>query len=225
MKIIAFNGSPRKNGNTAILLTKALEGARSQGAETELIHLYDLNYKGCVSCFSCKLKDGKSYGKCAYQDGLTPLLETMSQVDGLLFGSPIYLGSTTGEMRSFMERLVFPYLVYDEHYSTLLPKKIATAFIYTMGSNEKRLTVLGHDMNILQQEYQFHMNELIMTRIFGSATSLFVSDTHQFDDYSKYVATAFNPQEKAQRRQEHFPMDCQKAFEIGAKLVMGSDNQ
>ncbi|XWX63056.1 flavodoxin family protein [Desulfitobacterium sp. AusDCA] len=48
MKVIAINGSPRKNKNTATLLNKALEGA-----ETELIHLYDLNYKGCVSCFAC----------------------------------------------------------------------------------------------------------------------------------------------------------------------------
>jgi Multimeric flavodoxin WrbA len=54
MKIIAFNGSPRKKWNTATLLQKALDGAASKGAETELIHLYDLNYKGCISCFACK---------------------------------------------------------------------------------------------------------------------------------------------------------------------------
>ena len=56
MKVIAFNGSPRKNWNTAMLLEKALEGAKSEGAETELIHLYDLNYNGCISCFACKTK-------------------------------------------------------------------------------------------------------------------------------------------------------------------------
>jgi multimeric flavodoxin WrbA len=47
MKIMVFNGSPRKKWNTAILLEKTLEGAASQGAETELIHLYDLNFRGC----------------------------------------------------------------------------------------------------------------------------------------------------------------------------------
>ena len=52
MKVMAINGSPRKKWNTATLLDKALEGAASQGAETELIHLYDLNYKGCISCFA-----------------------------------------------------------------------------------------------------------------------------------------------------------------------------
>ena len=71
MKVIAINGSPRKNWNTATMLEKALEGTASEGAETELIHLYDLNFKGCTSCFACKLKDGKSYGKCAMKDELT----------------------------------------------------------------------------------------------------------------------------------------------------------
>ena len=50
-KVIAINGSPRKTWNTATLLEHALSGARSAGAETELIHLYDLDFKGCVSCF------------------------------------------------------------------------------------------------------------------------------------------------------------------------------
>ena len=51
MKVIAINGSPRKKWNTATLLEKALEGAETEGAETEIIHLYDLNFKGCKSCF------------------------------------------------------------------------------------------------------------------------------------------------------------------------------
>ena len=65
MKVIGINGSPRKNCNTATMVKKALDGAQSKGAKTELIHLYDLDYKGCKSCFACKLKDGKSYGICA----------------------------------------------------------------------------------------------------------------------------------------------------------------
>ena len=60
MKVIAVNGSPRKKWNTATLLERALEGAASKGAETELVHLYDLDFKGCVSCFACKMIDGPS---------------------------------------------------------------------------------------------------------------------------------------------------------------------
>ena len=56
MKIIAINGSPRKGWNTDILLKKALEGAASAGAETEMVYLYDLKFRGCISCMACKLR-------------------------------------------------------------------------------------------------------------------------------------------------------------------------
>jgi multimeric flavodoxin WrbA len=113
LKILAFNGSPRKEWNTAILLNKALEGAALQGAETELIHLYDLNYKGCISCFACKMKGGKSYGKCAVKDDLTPILKSIEEADGIILGSPVYFGTASAEMRAFMERLLYPYVVYE----------------------------------------------------------------------------------------------------------------
>ena len=212
MKVIAFNGSPRKNWNTATLLQKVLEGATSQGAETELIHLYDYNYKGCISCFACKLKGGKNYGKCGLNDDLKPLLNKVEESDAIILGSPIYLGMVTGMMRSFMERLVFQYLVYDMNRSSLLQKNISTALIYTMGVTESQLEQVGY-------EQKFQNMEMILQRIFGSSESLFVVDTYQFDDYSKYESSAFNEAEKAKRRKEVFPDDCRKAFEIGARFV------
>ena len=63
------------------------------------------------------------------------------------------------------------------------------------------------------------VTEMAMARIFGSCESLFVTDTYQFDDYSKYTSTLFNPEEKKKRRDEHFPKDCRKAFELGGRLV------
>jgi multimeric flavodoxin WrbA len=84
MKVMAFNGSPRKNWNTAQLLEKALEGAASAGAQTEMVNLYDLNYRGCMSCFSCKQKDGVNYAKCAMRDDLTPLLKKAGEADALI---------------------------------------------------------------------------------------------------------------------------------------------
>ena len=125
MKFYAVNGSPRKKNNTAILLQEALDGVKSvqaKDAETELIHLYDYNYKPCVSCFQCKLLDGKSYGQYALNDELTPILKKLAEADGIIFGSPIYLGNITGGMRSFFERFLFQYLVYDAAYSSLAPQ-------------------------------------------------------------------------------------------------------
>ena len=114
MKVIAFNGSPRKKWNTATLLAKALEGAASQGAGTELFHLYDLDFKGCISCFACKTKGGKSYGRCAVEDDLRPILKKVLKADAIILGSPIYFGTVSGEMRSFMERLLFPFRPYAD---------------------------------------------------------------------------------------------------------------
>ncbi len=212
MKVIAINGSPRKKWNTATLLEKALEGATSEGAETEIIHLYDFNFKGCTSCFACKLKDGKSYGKCAMHDDLTPVLERLKDADAVILGSPIYLGNSTGEMRSFMERYVFPYLVYSDSLPSLYPKNIPVGFIYTMGIKEEYFDMFGLKKTI-------ELNENFTKRIFGYSESLCSTDTYQFDDYSKYVADKFDLEEKAKRRKEVFPLDCQKAFEMGAKFV------
>ncbi|KAF5089223.1 NADPH-dependent FMN reductase [anaerobic digester metagenome] len=212
MKVTAINGSPRKKWNTATLLEKAIEGAKSQGAETELIHLYDMTYKGCKSCFACKLKGGRSYGRCDIKDDLTPLLDKITESDALILGSPIYLGAATGEMRSFFERLIFPYLVYDAEGSTLFPKRIPVGFIYTMGVTEKV-------MNEIAYLEHFKVAERLAGRIIGESESLLVTDTYQFNDYSKYVSSRFDPASKLKRRKEVFPKDCEKAFDMGVRFA------
>ena len=218
MRVIAINGSPRKKWNTATLLEKALEGAASEGAETELIHLYDLNFKGCISCFACKLKNGKSYGKCAVKDELTPVLDKLRDADAVILGSPIYLGNCTGEMRSLMERYIFPYLVYSESTRTLYPKNIPVGYIYTMNVTEDLFEMTG--INTL-----IELNEWVTNLIFGYSESLCSTDTYQFDDYTKYVADRFDPEEKARRRAEVFPKDCEKAFAMGARFARGQKSE
>jgi multimeric flavodoxin WrbA len=212
MKLLAFNGSPRKAWNTATLLDHALKGADSEGAETELFHLYDLDYKGCRSCFACKRIGGASYGHCAQKDELSPLLKAAESADAILIGSPIYYGITTGETRSFLERLMFPFSVYDPQRSTLFGRKIKTGFIYTAGAPELMVKERGFDRNA-------QLTEMAMERIFGSCDTLWVTDTYQFDDYSKFVSTLFDPVAKKKRRDEQFPKDCEKAYELGARLV------
>ena len=215
MKVIAVNGSPRKNWNTAILLNKALEGAASKGAETEMIHLYDLNYKGCVSCFACKLQEGKSYGQCAVKDDLKPVLKNIEEkADVLIIGSPIYFGMVTGMMRAFIERLLFQYLVYDPQHSSLFKRTIISGFIYTMNVTADTMKQLNYDQCLKS-------TELAMNHILQGTTPqvLYVNDTLQFDDYSKYITTFFNVEEKVKRRKEEFPKDCQKAFELGQRLI------
>jgi multimeric flavodoxin WrbA len=212
MKVMAFNGSPRKQWNTAQLLEKALQGAAQQGAAIELVHLYDLDYQGCISCFACKTKGGKSYARCVVEDDLTPFLKAILDTKALLCGSPIYYGTVTGEMRSFLERLWFPFSTYTDPPQSLFPGKIATAFIYTMNATEAAANERGFHHHI-------KATEMIMERIFGAAESLCSYDTYQFEDYAQVFAPRFDPEEKARRRREVFPLDLAKAFALGQRLV------
>jgi multimeric flavodoxin WrbA len=212
MKVIALNGSPRKQWNTATLLEKALEGAASQKAETELIHLYSLRYQGCISCFACKTIGGPSYGKCAVKDDLAGVLEKCLAADALVLGSPIYLGSTTGGMRSFMERLIYPPLTYDELWGSIFPRSMKTAFIYTSNAPENRIPDFCGQ--------QIDLTKTMLQRIFKAPSeTLLVCETYQFDDYSKMASGIFDEKQRAQRRREVFPQDCQKAFDLGVRLA------
>lgn len=215
MNVLAVNGSPRKNCNTATLLSKALEGAASRDATVEMVHLYDFRYQGCVSCFACKTKGGASYGKCALKDELSPVLARIEEVDIIILGSPIYFARVTGEMRSFMERLWFPYLKYSDPWSSIFPRKINTGIIYTMNITEE-------EMEDVRLGYSLNANEAIMQLVFGASESLHCYDTYQFTDYAAVVADRFNVEAKDLRRKEVFPKDCEKAFEMGARLAAAS---
>ena len=137
-KIIIIDGGPRKNMNTAKLLQSFAEGAKSAGSDVEVktIRLYDLDYKGCMSCMACKIK-GKAQHVCRFKDALTPLLEEIAQADGLVLGSPIYFGEVTGQMRAFLERLAFPWLSYND-YSLTAPKRMPVLLIETMNGTPER---------------------------------------------------------------------------------------
>ena len=210
--IIAINGSPRKTWNTATLLQKALDGAASRGAKTKLVHLYDLTYRGCQSCFACKQKGGKHYGTCAVRDDIAPILQAVREADALILGSPIYFGTISGEMKSFLERLLFSVLAYSDPAVSLFPRKIPVGFIYTMNVTEEQMQTYGVGQHVA-------LNESYLKRIFGYGETLLCFDTLQFDDYSKVVADRFDPEKKARRRREVFPADCEKAFQMGARFA------
>ncbi|RPH50720.1 MAG: flavodoxin family protein [Desulfobacteraceae bacterium] len=213
MTIIGINGSPRKNWNTATLLTKALEGAASQGAQTELIHLYDLAFKGCRSCFACKIIDGPHNGRCAQKDELSPVLKKIEdEADAIILGSPIYFNAMTGEMRSFIERLLFAHMVYSQPFRSVFPRRIRCGIIYTMNITEEMAAERGYEAMFSSTEASFRM-------VFGEAETFCCYDTYQFPDYSKVVMEYMNPAKKAARRNNLFPDDCRKAFELGCRIA------
>lgn len=216
MNIYAINGSPRKNGNTATLLQKALDGVKesvkNQEIEAEIIHLYDYNYTGCKSCFSCKLLGGKSYGKCIIKDDIQEIIEKVSQADGLIFGSPTYFGNISGQLQAFLERFLFPFEQYNKDLTSLTPKKMPTAFIHTMNVPEAYVDAMGYKAS-------FATTEMGIEHLLSKPEVMYSYDTYQFSDYSKYESSYFSEELKEKQRRLQFPIDCQKAFEIGKNLI------
>ncbi|WP_165078779.1 MULTISPECIES: flavodoxin family protein [unclassified Desulfovibrio] len=217
MKLLAINGSPRKKWNTATILESVLAGAKEAmpGLEGELIHLYEHDYKGRVSCFECKRIGGKSYGKCAVKDGISEVLEKSLHADCLVFGTPIYFSDVTGMMRCYWERLFFPVLVYDKNYSSLAPQKVRTGFVYTMNAPEGMLEDIHYPERL-------KVMEDIAARMLGHAPLMeYVCDTWQFKEYAKYKSDAFSPEAKAKVREAQFPIDREKARAMGRALALG----
>jgi multimeric flavodoxin WrbA len=151
------------------------------------------------------------------KDDLTPILEKLSQADGIIMGSPIYLSDTTSSFRAFIERLIFPYLPYTTPFKSLAPKKMPTALIFTMGLEEKSITEWGYDKI-------FDILSSFIEMIFTKPEILTVNNTYQFDDYDKYVSDAFSEEDKRKYRDEHFSIDCEDAYNMGVKIANTTKN-
>jgi multimeric flavodoxin WrbA len=99
MKILGIAGSPRKGGNTNILLARFLEGASSEGAETQILSVCDLTIAGCQHCDAC-LKNGN----CKIQDDMPRVYLDMEAADGIVLASPLHFMSVTAQMKALIDR-------------------------------------------------------------------------------------------------------------------------
>ncbi len=219
-KALFINGSPRKNFNTAQLLQKALEGAQEASAEVEMVNLYDrnLNYKGCMSCFACKVKGGKK-GVCSFPDDLKPIMEKAVEADVLVCGSPVYCGYPTAGLRAFMERLIFPAVNYSDFRSPVVVKPKRSATIFTMNCPDEEV-YHANDYHILMDTNARQLG------MFGPTEILYSFDTYQFNDYSRYDTAMLPEEHKARMRETQFPKDLQKAYELGKRLAsLNSDGE
>ena len=215
MKVIAINGSPRKGWNTDTLLKKALEGAASAGAETEMVYLYDLKFRGCVSCLACKLQKEPRPNRCVLRDDLTAVLDRVHEADAVILGSPIYFSEITGEARSFLERFLFQYLNYDDYTKPLSPRK-RIGLVFTMNCPESMFDSVGY-------REIFQCYEEWMKHYFGHCEMLLSTDTMQVKDYSRYHLAGWDGDAKRLRHETVFPQDCRKAYELGVRLAGDMD--
>ncbi len=123
MKVVAFNGSPRKNGNTAILLKRVLQVLENKGIETELIQLTGKPIHGCNACRTCFTKKN---GRCVIEDDdVNTYIQKMREADGILLGSPTYFSMMTPELKALIDRT--GYVARANH--DLFKRKVGAAVV------------------------------------------------------------------------------------------------
>ncbi len=105
MKVVAFNGSPRKNGNTQLLIQRVFDVLDREGIDTESVQIGGKALRGCVACMKCMEKQDK---RCAFsEDDLNDYVQKMIGAEGILLGSPVYFGTVTAGMKALIERAGF----------------------------------------------------------------------------------------------------------------------
>lgn len=203
MKIVAINGSPRKKWNTAQMLESFLDGIRQADgtAEIERIDVYDLNYKGCRSCFGCQMKTSEK-GQCVVRDDLYNVLRSIRSADALVFASPIYYWDVTAQLRALLERLCYP----GESDRT-----IPTAWIYTM--NQPR--------EVMESRFRPSLDAIkffMRTTFHSEPEEVFSFQTLHWERPEKYRFPETLYEQRKQRHGEQFPLDLQNALEAGKRL-------
>ena len=207
-KIIAVNAGPRKGWNTDTLIDEAIKGAQSTGAEVVKFNLFRLEkYTGCVSCFVCKKEKYKGY--CIRKDGLTEVLDAIREADGLIIGSPNYLGELTASFRALYERLIFQNLTYNTEVPCCNENPIPTLLIMTSNAPDNAyMPLLQNYKNVFDG--------------FVGPCEIFVSgETLQLKDYSKTDwPWFFNAEERYERHEKVFPKEKEAVFEKGKNLAL-----
>ncbi len=152
MKIIGFIGSPHKEGNTAWIVNKILEGANEQGAETQIWYTSELDIKPCQGCLACHTSDHDQ--GCIINDDMQKLYEALEHADALILGSPIYMGQMSGQAKIFTDRLfaqISPR--FSPHYKEKSRKK-KLILVFTQGNPDSGMFKVYID-------YTKHMFELL----------------------------------------------------------------
>ncbi|MFC2078764.1 flavodoxin family protein [Candidatus Bipolaricaulota bacterium] len=145
LKVLGIVGSPRKGGNTDLLVGELLRGAEEAGAEVERVFLPDLNINPCKGCGAC-YKDGE---KCPQQDDMQLLIEKMSRASTWVLGTPVYFYATTAQLKTFLDRgLCVPKETYAKaNVFSVIPLGDTTPDGATMAAELIKRTLMFHGAN------------------------------------------------------------------------------
>jgi multimeric flavodoxin WrbA len=123
MKVIAFNGSPRKDGNTNILISRLLQELEREGIGIELVQVSEKKIRGCIACFKCHENQN---GRCAVEgDAANEYIEKIINAQGIVLGSPVYFQDVTSEMKALIDRAGFVGLANGKMYRNKIGASIA----------------------------------------------------------------------------------------------------
>lgn len=104
MKVVAFNGSPKKEGNTFHGIQIAAEELRKEGIEVEIIHVGNKIIRGCLACNGCVKNQNE---RCVIDDEVNEWIQKMKEADGIILGSPVHYSAIGGTMKAFLDRAFY----------------------------------------------------------------------------------------------------------------------
>lgn len=143
-KVVAINGSPRRDGNTTILIRHIFEELESEGIETELVSLAGTKTRGCTACMKCFENRDR---RCIFDDDVVnACIEKMAAADGIILGSPVYFSDVTAEMKALIDRAGFVSFANDR----LFARKVGAAVV------AQRRTGATHSLDTL---YHFLLSQ------------------------------------------------------------------
>ena len=147
-QVVAFNGSSRKDGNTAILLNLVLDELKKEGIKTELIQLAGEPLAGCFACYKCA--ENKDQRCAAAKDRMNDYIAKMQQADGVLLGSPTYISDMTANMKALIER------------STIVSRSNGDLFKRKVGAAAIAVRRAGSTHVLSSMNYFFLINQMII---------------------------------------------------------------
>ncbi len=154
MKVLAISGSPRKDGNTEILISRVLEGMGL--TEFEIVRVNDLLIRGCQGCRSCRTEGATG---CVQDDDMQKLYPLIKEADVLVMGSPIYYGYLTGQMKCFIDRW---YAFRDVNRELRLPDGKKCVFVIAQGApGRERYEAVITDIRHIFEKYGINASVVV----------------------------------------------------------------
>ncbi len=152
-KILIFNGSPRKKGNTSVLIEECIRGIKESGKDAEVFFLHNMKIKPCQFCDWCIKNNALN---CVQKDDMNELYAKLIDSDAIIFASPIFWYTVSAQMKLFMDRL---YALHGKDGYALRNKKVASILVY--GDDDVERSGVNNAIGTLKHIFRYLRSEII----------------------------------------------------------------